>query len=202
MLASIVGVSVIVANLVDYQFNAVVEASIGSKDGRTAFFGVWLSNLSIVSLGIQLFLTRRMLSKLGVVASLLLLPLGIFVGAVSILIFPELWAAVLIKVADGSFKQSINKASFELLYLPVPSSVKTQAKSFIDVFVDSLATGVGGVMLIIFNVWLGFSTGQVSLLIIGLIVIWGALIWQYAANTSMRSGWRLKNEPSIWRIFQ
>ncbi|MCB9066422.1 MAG: HEAT repeat domain-containing protein [Calditrichae bacterium] len=178
VLASIVGVSVIVANLVDYQFNAVVEASIGSKDGRTAFFGVWLSNLSIVSLGIQLFLTRRMLSKLGVVASLLLLPLGIFVGAVSILIFPELWAAVLIKVADGSFKQSINKASFELLYLPVPSSVKTQAKSFIDVFVDSLATGVGGVMLIIFNVWLGFSTGQVSLLIIGLIVIWGALIWQ------------------------
>jgi len=177
-LAAIVGVSVIVANLVDYQFNAVVEDNIPNVDERTAFFGVWLSNLSVVSLVIQLFFTRRILSRLGVGASLFFLPLGILVGAMAILLYPVLWAAVLIKVSDGSFKQSINKAGFELLFLPIASEIKQQAKAFIDVFVDSFATGVGGVLLIYFTGMMGMSTAQVSLIIIALILIWVVLIFR------------------------
>ncbi len=175
-LAAIVGVSVIVANLVDYQFNAVVEDNIPNMDERTAFFGVWLSNLSVVSLVIQLFFTRRILSRLGVGASLFFLPIGILFGAIAILLFPVLWAAVLIKVSDGSFKQSINKAGLELLFLPVSSEIKQQAKAFIDVFVDSFATGLGGVLLIYFTGMMGMSTAQVSLIIIVLILIWIVLI--------------------------
>ena len=175
-LAGIVGVSVIVANLVDYQYNAVVEASITDKDARTAFFGFWLSNLSIISLVIQLFLTRRILGSLGVGPSLFLLPIGILLGAAAILIYPVLWAAILIKVSDGSFKQSINKAGLELLFLPVPSDIKPQAKTFIDIFIDSLATGIGGVMLIVCTSILGFSTGNISLIILALILIWVVLI--------------------------
>lgn len=65
-LASIVGVSVIVAKLVDYQFSAVASSAIDDPDELTAFFGFWLSNLNVVSLLIQLFLTRRVVGTLGV----------------------------------------------------------------------------------------------------------------------------------------
>ncbi|NIS46257.1 MAG: hypothetical protein GWN61_23140, partial [candidate division Zixibacteria bacterium] len=68
--------------------------------------------------------------------------------------------------------QSINKAGIELLVLPIPSSIKAQAKAFIDVFVDSTATGMGGVLLIIFTTGLGFTVGNVSLIVIGLIILW------------------------------
>ena len=64
-LTGIVGLGVIVANLVDYQFNTIAEQSIRDKDELTAFFGFWLSNLSIVSLGIQLFVTGRILALPG-----------------------------------------------------------------------------------------------------------------------------------------
>lgn len=175
---SIIGVSVIVANLVDYQYSAVASEQITNEDELTAFFGFWLSNLSIFSLAIQLFLTSRVLKAFGVSTSLFFLPIGILIGAVAILVQPALWAAVLIKVSEGGFKQSINKAGLELLALPIPSDVKNQTKTFIDVFVDSLATGLGGLLLIIFTGLLGLSTGQISLIVIALIGVWIYLLVQ------------------------
>jgi AAA family ATP:ADP antiporter len=105
----------VVANLVDYQFSAVASDIIKDEDQLTAFFGFWLSNLSIASLVVQLFLTGRILKRSGVTTSLFFLPVGILIGAISILITPALWAAVLIKVCDGGLKQAINKAGLELL---------------------------------------------------------------------------------------
>lgn len=175
-LAGIIGVGVIVANLVDYQFSAVASDIIKDEDQLTAFFGFWLSNLSIASLVVQLFLTGRILKRFGVTTSLFFLPVGILIGAVSILLTPALWAAVLIKVSDGGLKQSINKAGLELLALPIPSRIKNQSKAFIDVFVDSLATGIGGFLLILFTKYLGFSTPYISFIIIAFILFWCYLV--------------------------
>lgn len=175
-LASIVGISVLVANLLDYQFIAIAKAEIPDKDELTAFFGFWLSTLSIISLAIQLLFTRRILGALGVGPSLFFLPVGILIGALAIWLYPVLWAAILIKVSDGSFKQSINKAGIELLMLPIPSAIKPQVKTFIDVLVDSTATGAGGLLLILFTGIWGFSVGNISLIIIPLILLWLYLV--------------------------
>jgi len=171
-LASIVGISVVVAKLVEYQFSAVASAKISDPDELTAFFGFWFSNLNMISLLVQLFVTRRVVGVFGVGTSLLFLPAGIFIGAVAILIMPELWAVILLKTFDGSLKQSVNKAGIELLALPVPAEIKTQTKPFIDVFVDSIATGIGGVILVIFVSGLNISVRLISLLIIVLLFFW------------------------------
>ena len=175
-MATIVGIGVIVANLVDFQFSAIASKEITNEDQLTAFFGFWLSNLSIASLLIQLFLTGRILKSFGVTTSLFFLPVVIFFGALCILVNPVLWSAVLIKVSDGGFKQSLNKAGLELLALPIPSELKNQAKAFIDVFVDSLATGIGGLLLIVFTQQLGFLIRHISFIIIGLIGFWLYLV--------------------------
>jgi AAA family ATP:ADP antiporter len=191
-LTVIVGIGVIVANLVDYQYIAIAKLAYPNKDELTAFFGFWLSTLSIISLVIQLFLTRRILETFGVGLSLLFLPLSILIGAVTILLYPVLWAAVLVKVSDGSFKQSINKAGLELLVLPIPSEIKPQAKAFVDVFVDSLSTGIGGVLLILFTTMWGFAVGQISLVIIPLILAW--LIFIFAVRKEYINAFRLAIE--------
>ncbi|MBD3170488.1 MAG: hypothetical protein GF307_13470, partial [candidate division Zixibacteria bacterium] len=174
----IILVSVIVANLVDYQFNSIASEYIADEDRLTAFFGFWFSNLSIASLIIQLFVTSRALSIMGVTPSLLFLPLGILIGAAAMLFNPALWSAILIKVSDGAFKQSINKASVELLFMPVPAQVKNRAKAFIDVFIDNLATGAGGLLLILMTILLGFTVSRISILVIALTVIWIYMIFK------------------------
>ncbi|MDP8229043.1 MAG: Npt1/Npt2 family nucleotide transporter [Candidatus Electryoneaceae bacterium] len=175
-MACLVGISVIVANLVDYQFNAIATEVIHNEDQLTAFFGFWMSNLSIVSLGVQLFLTGRILQSVGIGASLFFLPVGILIGASAILFHPALWSAVMIKISDGGFKQSINKVGLEVLALPIPVRIKNQVKAFIDVFVDNLATGIGGLLLLLFTVYFGFKVQHISLIIIGLIGLWSYLI--------------------------
>ncbi len=171
-LAAIIGVSVIVAKLVDFQYSDIAAQQITDKDQLTAFFGFWFSNFSIISLLLQLFVTRRLLGKLGISGALLSLPGGILIGAFALLFFPELWAAVLIKGADGSLKQSVYKAAIELLGLPVPLEVKKRTKTFIDVVVDSVATGIGGLILIFLVRGLSLPTAAITLMIIALLAGW------------------------------
>ncbi|MFT5167535.1 MAG: AAA family ATP:ADP antiporter [Saprospiraceae bacterium] len=178
-LASIVGVSVIVAKLVDYQFGGVAAALIPDPDELTAFFGFWLSTFSVISLLLQLLVTRRVVGTFGVGASLLFLPGVIFLAVLALILFPGvLAAAVFLKMADGGLKQSINKAAMELLVLPVNQDIKNQTKTFIDVFVDSLATGISGILLIFLIDGLNFSTNAINAMIIGLLLLWIYLVSQ------------------------
>ena len=171
-LALITVFAVLVARLVDYQFSAISSAHIPDEDELTAFFGFWFSSFSILSLLIQLFLTRKIVGVFGVGISLYILPAGILIGALTILFVPGLWSAVFVKSADGSLKQSINKSAIELLALPVPTEIKNQAKTFIDVVVDSLATGLSGIILITLVNGLELPIWVISITIILLVGGW------------------------------
>jgi len=172
-LACIVGTSVMVAKLVDYQFGGIAASLIPDADELTAFFGFWYSTFNVISLFLQLFLTRKIVGTFGVGTSLFFLPLLILLATIVLLIAPEvLMAAVFLKMSDGSLKQSVNKAAMELLILPLPVTLKKQTKTFIDVFVDSLATGIIGLILIFLVKGLDLSTHAINWMIIGLLLLW------------------------------
>ncbi len=177
-LALITGVSVLIAKLVDFQFSDFANKAILDADKLASFFGFWFSTFSIVALSIQLFFTNRILSYLGVSSSLLLLPIGIVLASLIFLIAPELWVMVLIKGIDGSFKQSINKASIELAIMPIPHRIKKQAKSYIDVVVDSIATGIAGLLLIFVIKKLELTTLYVTVITLFFLFIWILLIYR------------------------
>jgi AAA family ATP:ADP antiporter len=171
-LALIVGLSVVVAKLVEYQFSALASARISDPDELAGFFGFWFSTFNVVSLVIQLLLTQRIVGLFGVGKSLFILPGALFLGGLTLLIAPVLWAGIALKMFDISLKQSINKAATELLILPVPMAIKGQAKTFIDVFVDTTATGIGGLLLIFIINGFNLPLRAVSILMLGLILIW------------------------------
>ncbi len=171
-LALIIGIGVIVAKLIDFQFSDFASKAIPDADRLASFFAFWFSTFNLVSLGIQLFLTNRVVEKLGVNSSLLILPLGIALGSLLFLTFPELWVLVLIKGIDGSFKQSVNKAATELVMVPISLEVKNKTKSFIDVVVDSIATGLAGCLLIFVVKALDLPSSYVTVIILFLILIW------------------------------
>ena len=192
-LALLVGLSVLIAKLVDYQFSAIAAAQISDPDQLTAFFGFWFSTFNVVSLLVQLLLTARILSRFGVGGALALLPVGILLGAAALFVFPELWAAVAVKMVDGVFKQSVNKAGFELLVLPIPKKIKRPTKTFIDVFVDSLATGISGLLLLLVIVGLELPTSVVTGMIIAAALVWLYFVYRVRKTyvQSLRS--RLRN---------
>lgn len=177
-IALVVGVSVLIAKLVDYQYSDYASKFIEDPEALASFFGFWYSTLSVISLLIQLFLTKHIVGTFGVGKSLLWLPTGIFIGSFLLLIVPQLWVVVFIKVVDGSLKQSVNKAATELLSIPIPIEIKKKTKTFTDVVVDSIATGLAGFILIFFINGLDIGSTYISLIIISLLVVWGYFIYQ------------------------
>ncbi|WP_335639119.1 hypothetical protein [Maribacter arcticus] len=177
-IASIVTISVVVAKLVDYLFSEFASSAITDADDLTAFFAFWFSTFNLLSLVIQLFFTHRIVGIWGVGFSLLLLPIGIFGGSILFLLLPELSAVVVIKAMDGILKQSIHKSASELLTLPLPFDLKNKTKSFIDVVVDSLATGVAGCLLIFVVRGLDLPSFYIGVLIIVLVCLWLYFIYK------------------------
>jgi AAA family ATP:ADP antiporter len=172
LIAIVIGLSVLVAKLVDYQYSDYASRLIENQEELTSFFGFWFSTLSVISLLIQLFLTQRIVGTFGVGKSLLWLPSGILIGSFLLLFLPQIWVIIAIKIIDGSLKQSVNKAATELLSIPIPIEIKKKTKTFTDVVVDSIATGLAGFILIFFVNGLNISSTYISLIIIALIAVW------------------------------
>ena len=172
LIAIVIGISVVIAKLVDYQYSDYASRLIEDQEELTSFFGFWFSTLSVISLLIQLFLTQRIVGTFGVGKSLIWLPSGILIGSILLIIIPQLWVIVFIKVVDGSLKQSVNKAATELLSIPIPIDIKKKTKTFTDVVVDSIATGLAGFILIFFINGLNIASTYISLIIIVFISVW------------------------------
>ncbi len=175
-LSCIISLGVIVGNMADYQFGVIAERTFTDVDRLTAFFGLMSFLLSILSLGIQLFITGRVLRSLGVIATLFFLPVGLLIGSVAIFISPTLWSAILIRISDGSFKHSTNRSGLELLALPIPPDIKTRARTIIDVFLKNFARGLAGIGLIGLTLGLRLSLPFISLIMIAFILLWVTLI--------------------------
>ncbi|WP_179367568.1 Npt1/Npt2 family nucleotide transporter [Winogradskyella forsetii] len=181
-LAGIVAISVLVAKLVEYLYSDFASSTISDADDLTSFFAFWFSTFNLISLVIQLFLTHRIVGVWGVGFSLLLLPLGVLISSILFLFIPELAIVIIIKAVDGTLKQSINKSAIELLALPLPFELKNKTKSFIDVVVDSLATGIAGCVLIFVVKGLELNTSYITGIVIVLLGIWIYFVYKVRAQ--------------------
>ncbi|NNF19120.1 MAG: MFS transporter [Flavobacteriaceae bacterium] len=177
-LAGIVAVGVVVAKLVDFQFSDYANKLIPDPDDLASFFGFWFSTFNVLALLIQLVLTTRIMDRLGVASTLLLMPLALAMGSLLFLTFPELWVLVLLKGIDGSFKQSVYKAALELSIMPIPFQIKNQAKSYIDVVVDSISGGIAGLLLYFVIRKMEIDTIYITILILLFLFVWIILIYR------------------------
>ena len=63
-LALIMGISVVVSKLIEFQFSSIASQRIQDPEKLTAFFGFWFSTANVISLGVQLLVTQRVLRPL------------------------------------------------------------------------------------------------------------------------------------------
>ena len=76
----------------------------------------------MVSLALQLLLTGRVLRRLGIGMTLFIVPVALAFTSVGVLATGTLLAATLLRASDQVLRYSIDKATVELLYLPVPAA--------------------------------------------------------------------------------
>ena len=173
-LAILTALIAFVAVVVDVQFNELVDRAYPNQDDKTAFFGDFFGYLSALSLVFQLFITPYVLRGLGAGVAVAILPAAVGLGSLAILLGPSLLSGAFAKGADGGFRHSIHKAAQEVLFLPVPENVKRPAKLFLDTTVDTTATGLAAVSVLVLTTGLGVAHSSLSVLSLALLV---AVVW-------------------------
>ncbi len=171
-IAAILGLTIVVGTLIDWQFSSAVERWVPGEDEKTAFFGQFFVALNVGSVLVQIFLTGFVLRKLGVGPAMLALPVGLLIASVGVFVAPMLLTAAFLKGTEGGLRYSLDQSTRELLYLPVPTDVKYKVKPLIDLAVYRGGTGLGGLILIVAVNLLGFSIRQVAILSVLLIGAW------------------------------
>ena len=189
LMAALVFVIAIVTQWTAFQLSIVANERFGrDADALTAFFGTFNFALGTMSFLLQLFVTGPSLRRFGLAFTVLVLPFSLGLGTTFIFLWPAMWSVLLTNAFDQGFRFSVDKASYELLYLPIPPAQRVQIKTAIDIVVNRIADGCGALLLGLatkgFAFVPGLDLGLRGTSAINLVLIGG---WTLVA-------WRLRRE--------
>ena len=168
----------LVEPIVEYQFLKVVEAAFSARDERTAYISLLLGWLGIFSVAVNLIVTPWIHRSLGVIAGLTVQPLLVFISASAFAIQANLITGSILKIADRGLSYSINRASKELLYVPIPTQQIYQLKAWIDMLGYRLFKLSGAFLILFFTQWSAYrlELGEYSLILLTTATLWLLII--------------------------
>ncbi|HUS08206.1 MAG TPA: Npt1/Npt2 family nucleotide transporter [Bryobacteraceae bacterium] len=172
VIIAIISMTYIVDVMVEYQFSAMAKEAY-KGDQLTAFlgsfYGLWLNLVTFV---LQFFLTAFVVSRFGVGGTLQIMPVSIGLASIATFLAPGVYSTGAARLAEAATRYSFNRTGMELLYLPLPRELKNKTKAFVDVFVDRLSRGMGGIILVLLTVTFDMDVNRISLIVIALSVAW------------------------------
>jgi ATP/ADP translocase/HEAT repeat protein len=161
----------------DNAFYGAAAAQYPSAEQLASFLGLFLAVLGVMTLLSNTFLTGPVISRYGLRVSLLILPVGLLIGAgamavtglvagaVSLLF----WLLVLNKLLDMALGFSIDRSSLNILYQPLPADQRGQAQTVAEGVFWPLANGVAGLAL--FGLGALFASNTLPLIYILLLIL-------------------------------
>ena len=172
----------ILADFVQHDAARRAAASGGELDAGAliaAFYGNFQFWVTLVGLGIQLFLVARIYRVVGVRGALIVHPVVVALGYGLIALSPALGAFVpvftlirLVKIAENSIDYSLMNTTRHALFLPVDRDSKYEGKTAIDSFFWRFGDLVqAGVVFVGLN-WLNWGVPQFATLSLLLALVW------------------------------
>lgn len=174
LIAGAVLLTVLVKQLVDYQFNEIVGETYETRDAISAFQGKFFAATQWLPL-VVLAALRPILHRWGVGLVVLMLPVVLLTANVGLALTWSLVAAVMAKAGDSSFRYSAERAGREILYVPLPDSIKLKAKAYIDMAVEK---GLGKALS---SVLIGASILFIDYRKVGYVAVALGVVWVVVA---------------------
>ncbi|MCA9549459.1 MAG: MFS transporter [Myxococcales bacterium] len=157
IIAGIVAVTFLTVSIVDFQFKVIARQTYSGEGELAAFFGYFYGFTGIIASLVQFFITGRLLERSGIVVALCVLPVAMLSGAGAMLLpfVAAVAAASIAKGAEVVFRYTVNDATMNLLYIPVPAHHRGRAKAFIDGILKPVSIGASGVVMFVLGRWVG-----------------------------------------------
>ena len=154
-----------------FQQAGIVSRSFSDRGAQTAFFASVDLLVNVLTLGVQLFLTGRIVLLLGVALTLGVLPVLTIIGFGTLALLPTIAAVAVFQVLRRAADYAITRPTREVLFTVVPREDRYKAKSFIDTVVYRTGDQVGAWSVALLR-WLGLGTPGLALVVIPIAALW------------------------------
>ena len=134
-------------NIGDYQFKAIARETY-REDRLAQFFSLFYAGTGILSFLFQIFLTPRILSRLGVGWGMGTMPAVFGTATAALLPWPSLTLATVMKFGDNGFQFAIQETTFQALYVPFAPEVKARTRGFLEAVVKPIGYALAGLAVI------------------------------------------------------
>ena len=141
------------------------------RASRTAFFARVDLLVNALTLAVQLFLTARILRRLGVALTLGVLPLASALGFAALAAAPTMAVVVAFQVLRRAANFALARPTRELLYIVLAREDKYKAKTFIDTVVYRAGDQLGSWSYLALST-LGLGIAGVALVAVPLSALW------------------------------
>lgn len=121
----------------------IAKSSFPDRGAQTAFFASVDLLVNVLTLGVQFFLTGRIVRRIGVGLSLALLPAASVLGFAALAVSPTITAIVAFQVLRRAGNFAIARPIREVLFTVVPREDRYKAKNFIDTVVYRTGDQIG-----------------------------------------------------------
>lgn len=156
----------------------------------TAFIGQLVSIMGIVALFSTTILTGRVITRFGLRAGLLAMPLIVIAGVGILAVSGSLGMSLLLVFALGSFAKmtnvafgfSLSQSANAIVYQSLPDTIRGRVQAIAEGIVQPTATGVAGLSLLALTAGLKFNYIGLAWVFIGLGVVWLLVIHLLSRN--------------------
>jgi len=167
----------ITATFLYFQQAEIVEVSFAERAARTVFFAridLAVNTLTVIT---QVFLTGRIVRRIGIALALAALPLFCVLGFAAVGLAPTLMTIAVFQVLRRSGNYAVARPCREMLYTVIPRDAKYKAKNFIDTFVYRVGDQVGALSYAALGA-LGLGAAAISMVAAPLAAAWlGVGLW-------------------------
>ncbi|HEX8072837.1 MAG TPA: hypothetical protein VF546_23025 [Pyrinomonadaceae bacterium] len=165
------------STLLYFQQVNIAATSFTDRAARTAFFAQIDLAVNVLTIIVQIFLTGRLLTRLGVGVTLALLPALSFAGFAAVGLTPTLALLVVFLTVRRAGNFAVARPAREVLFTVVSREDKYKAKSFIDTFIYRAGDQIGAWSFPALG-WLGLSLAGISFVAAPLAAVWLAVsLW-------------------------
>lgn len=154
------------------QADLIAEAFADDRPARTAFYAQIDLAVNAITIGLQLFVTARIIKWVGLTACLVFLPAVTALGFLGLGVFPLLGVLVVMQVLYRAGRYGLTKPAREVLFTVVSREEKYQTKSFLDAAIYRGGDLVSG--------WIyyglaavGLSVGAIAIVAAPVAAVWG-----------------------------
>ena len=162
----------IIVTLIDYFFKYTAKTVYAGETGMSAFladYGVWTGIVATICV---LFGINNIQRKLGMKASLIVMPLLVLVAVLALRFFPSLQVAFWIMVFAKAVNYALNQPSLKQAYIPTTKESKYKAQSWIEMFGGRSSKATGSAINLINGVSPSAYVFLSLLIPLGLIGVW------------------------------